>query len=59
MIYNTQTEGSIPEEIRSAAEQSSVPVVKITETVPPGETSFEDWQYGQLVQLAKALHVAV
>ncbi|ETA96946.1 ABC transporter substrate-binding protein [Mycobacterium avium subsp. paratuberculosis 10-4404] len=59
LIYNTQTEGSIPEEIRSAAEQSSVPVVKITETVPPGETSFEDWQYGQLVQLAKALHVAV
>ncbi len=57
LIYNPQTEGSIPDEIRSAAERSGVPVVKITETVPPGQTSFEDWQYAQLVELAKALHV--
>lgn len=57
LIYNPQTEGSIPDKIRSAAERSRVPVVKITETVPPGQTSFEDWQYAQLVELAKALHV--
>jgi zinc/manganese transport system substrate-binding protein len=59
LVYNTQTEGSIPEQIRSAAEQAGVPVVNITETVPPGQTSFEAWQYSQLIALGKALHVPV
>jgi zinc/manganese transport system substrate-binding protein len=59
LIYNTQTQGSIPEQIRSAAQQAGVPVVNVTETVPPGQTSFEGWQYGQLVALGKALGVAV
>jgi zinc/manganese transport system substrate-binding protein len=59
LIYNTQTQGSIPEQIRSAAEQAKVPVVNVTETVPPGQTSFEGWQCDQLTALAKALGVAV
>jgi zinc/manganese transport system substrate-binding protein len=59
LIYNSQTEGSIPEQIRSAAEKAGVPVVNVTETVPPGQTSFEGWQYGQLLALGKALGVAV
>ena len=59
LIYNTQTEGSIPEQIRAAAEAAGVPVVEVTETVPPGQTSFEAWQLGQLTSLAKALGVAV
>ena len=58
LIYNTQTEGSIPEQIRTAAEQAGVPVVDVTETVPPGQTSFEAWQDGQLTDLAKALGVS-
>lgn len=59
LIYNTQTEGSVPEQIRSAAETAGVPVVEVTETVPPGATSFETWQVAQLTALAKALGVAV
>jgi zinc/manganese transport system substrate-binding protein len=59
LIYNTQTQGSIPEQIRSAAQQAGVPVVEVTETVPPGQTSFEGWQYAQLVALGKALGVGV
>jgi zinc/manganese transport system substrate-binding protein len=59
LIYNTQTEGSTPEQIRSAAEQAGVPVVDVTETVPPGQTSFEGWQCAQLSALAKALGVHV
>jgi zinc/manganese transport system substrate-binding protein len=31
----------------------------VTETVPPGQTSFEGWQYAQLVALGKALGVAI
>ena len=59
LVYSTQTEGSIPDQIRSTAEHAGVPVVNITETVPPGQTSFEGWQDAQLVALGKALGVAV
>jgi zinc/manganese transport system substrate-binding protein len=57
LIYNTQTEGSVPEQIRAAAEQAGVPVVDVTETVPPNTGSFQTWQVGQLTSLAKALGV--
>jgi zinc/manganese transport system substrate-binding protein len=59
LIFNTQTEGSVPDQIRSAAEQAGVPVVEVTETVPPGAKSFEDWQVDQLTSLAEALGVTV
>jgi zinc/manganese transport system substrate-binding protein len=59
LIYNSQTQGSIPEQIHSAAAQAGVPVVNVTETVPPGLTSFESWQDTQLTALGKALGVAV
>jgi zinc/manganese transport system substrate-binding protein len=58
LIYNTQTEGSVPEQIRAAAESAGVPVVEVTETVAPGTDSFEAWQVDQLTSLAKALGVA-
>jgi zinc/manganese transport system substrate-binding protein len=57
LIYNSQTQGSVPEQIRSAAEQAGVPVVEVTETVAPGTDSFEAWQVDQLTALAKALGV--
>ncbi len=55
LIYNTQTEGSIPEQLRQSAETSSVPVVDVTETVAPGFDTFEAWQVSQLDALEKAL----
>ena len=58
LIYNTQTEGSVPEEIRSAAEQAGVPVVEVTETLPAEAESFQDWQVAQLESVAKAFGVA-
>ena len=58
-IYNSQTQGSIPKQIRSAAEHAGVPVVNVTESVPPGQTSFVGWQDAQLVALGKALGVAI
>jgi zinc/manganese transport system substrate-binding protein len=55
LVYNTQTEGAGPEQIRSVAEGASVPIVDVTETVPPGTESFVDWQVKQLESLASAL----
>ncbi|PRC62608.1 ABC transporter substrate-binding protein, partial [Mycobacterium sp. ITM-2017-0098] len=57
LIYNVQTEGSVPQQIRTAAEQAGIPVVDVTETVPPGISSFETWQVDQLNALAEALGV--
>lgn len=57
LIYNSQTEGSVPEQIRAAAEDAGVPVVQVTDTVPPGTESFQTWQVAQLDSLAKALGV--
>lgn len=58
LIYNTQTQGSVPEQIRSLAERSGVSVVEVTETVAPGADSFVGWQVGQLTAVAKALNVS-
>ncbi|MGK2866086.1 MAG: metal ABC transporter solute-binding protein, Zn/Mn family [Mycobacterium sp.] len=57
LIYNTQTEGSVPEQLRAAAEAAGIPVVDVTETVAPGAPTFEAWQVDQLTALAEALGV--
>ena len=58
LIYNVQTEGAVPQQLRATAEQAGVPVVEITETVPPDADSFESWQVNQLTALGEALGVA-
>jgi zinc/manganese transport system substrate-binding protein len=55
LIYNTQTEGSVPAQLRSRADTADVPVVDVTETVPSGAGSFVAWQVEQLQHLATAL----
>jgi zinc/manganese transport system substrate-binding protein len=55
LVYNTQTEGSVPEQLRSVAEGAKVPVVEVTESVPPGQPSFVAWQLAQLAALTEAL----
>lgn len=57
LIYNVQTEGAVPQQLRKAAEQAGVPVVEITETLPPNADSFESWQVDQLIALREALGV--
>ncbi|SDC30043.1 zinc/manganese transport system substrate-binding protein [Mycolicibacterium neoaurum] len=58
LIYNTQTEGSVPEQVRAAAEAAGVPVVNVTETIAPGAETFEAWQVNQLTALAEALGIS-
>lgn len=57
LIYNLQTEGAVPQQLRAAADQAGVPVVEITETLPPDADSFESWQVNQLAALGEALGV--
>ena len=57
LVLNPQTEGSLPDQIRTAAQESGVPVVDATETVAAGAKSFQSWQIDQLTSLARALNV--
>jgi zinc/manganese transport system substrate-binding protein len=54
LLFNTQTEGAIPEQIREAARSSNIPVVAVSESAPP-DTSFVRWQVKQLNDLYEAL----
>lgn len=58
LIYNAQTEGPVPQQLRAAAEQAGIPVVAVTETLPPAVDSFVSWQVNQLRVLSEALGVA-
>jgi zinc/manganese transport system substrate-binding protein len=55
LIFNTQTESAVTEQLREIAQDKGVPVVAVTETMPPGATSFVAWQLGQLQAMAAAL----
>jgi zinc/manganese transport system substrate-binding protein len=55
LIYNTQTSGSVPEQLRAAAEDAGVPVVEVTESPSGDDGSFLEWQLDQLAALSDAL----
>jgi zinc/manganese transport system substrate-binding protein len=55
LIYNTQTSGSVPEQVRAAAEKAGVPVVEVSESPRDANGSFVAWQVAQLTELSDAL----
>jgi zinc/manganese transport system substrate-binding protein len=55
LIYNTQTSGTVPSQLRDAAEKAGVPVVEVSESPPHANGSFVAWQLAQLTELSKAL----
>ena len=54
LIYNSQVSEKLTERLREVASQAKVPVVGVTETMPPN-VSFQDWVLGELDALDKAL----
>ena len=55
LVYNTQTSGTVPEQLRAAAEHGRVPVVEVSESPPDAGGSFVAWQLAQLTELSNAL----
>jgi zinc/manganese transport system substrate-binding protein len=55
LIYNSQTSGSVPEQLRAAADDADVPVVEVTESPADADSSFVAWQLDQLSELSDAL----
>jgi zinc/manganese transport system substrate-binding protein len=54
LIYNSQVSEKLTERLRDLANKYKVPVIGITETMPPN-ISFQDWMLGELDALDKAL----
>ena len=54
-IYNSQNVTPDVEQLTSLARASHIPVVAITETLSPENTSFQQWQSSQLAALLRAL----
>ncbi|HVP18583.1 MAG TPA: zinc ABC transporter substrate-binding protein, partial [Spirochaetia bacterium] len=57
LIYNEQTVSPITTKAQADAKAVSVPVVGVTETMPPGET-YQTWMLRQLDELRSALITA-
>jgi zinc/manganese transport system substrate-binding protein len=54
LLYNSQAVSPITARVRAAAQQAGIPVVGVTETLPPHLT-FQQWQLAQVQSLQRAL----
>jgi zinc/manganese transport system substrate-binding protein len=54
LLYNSQAVSAITSRVRAEAARTHIPVVGVTETLPPHRT-FQQWQLSQVRQLAAAL----
>ncbi|WP_051386229.1 metal ABC transporter solute-binding protein, Zn/Mn family [Actinokineospora inagensis] len=55
VVDNSQTETAVTRRLKEAAGAAGVPVVGVTETLPPGVTGYLDWMTKQVDALAKAV----
>jgi zinc/manganese transport system substrate-binding protein len=57
LVYNSQTQTDVTKQIQDAANQASVPIITVTETLPAG-TDYLTWQRQTVDQLANQLDKA-
>jgi zinc/manganese transport system substrate-binding protein len=55
LVYNTQTVTSLTEQLKTLAQRNNIPTVGVSETMPAGAATFQDWQVNQLQALLSAL----
>jgi zinc/manganese transport system substrate-binding protein len=58
LVYNTQTITSLTEQLKAMAQQNSIPIVGVSETMPLGAQTFQGWQATELALLLQALQKA-
>jgi zinc/manganese transport system substrate-binding protein len=56
LVYNQQTVTPVTESMKKVAADNGIPVVGITETIQPPDTSFQDWMNAQLIGIENALN---
>ncbi|SOD74220.1 zinc/manganese transport system substrate-binding protein [Jatrophihabitans sp. GAS493] len=55
LLYNAQVTSPATERLRALAKSNAVPVLAVTETLPPGARNFQTWQGSQARALLEAL----
>jgi len=58
LLYNVQTVTPVTSQMRTLAKQHGIPVVGVSETLPAGVRTYQQWQQSQLTQLLHALQVS-
>ena len=55
LLYNGQATSPATEAVKKLAQAAGIPIVGVTETLPPTDTDFQAWQRRQIAELATAL----
>ena len=55
LLYNVQTVTPVTAQVRALARQHGIPVVGVSETMPAGAHTYQQWQQSQLTNLLHAL----
>ena len=55
LLYNVQTVTPVTTQIRTLAKQHGIPVVGVSETMPAGVATYQQWQQSQLTNLLHTL----
>lgn len=55
LLYNGQVTSPATEAVKTLAQQNGVPVVGVTETLPPSDKDFQAWQLRQINEITTAL----
>jgi zinc/manganese transport system substrate-binding protein len=55
LLYNAQATSPVTQQVRALAQRSGVPVIPVTETMPPAYRSYQAWQLAQAKALLNAL----
>ena len=55
LLYNVQTVTPVTAQMRTLAKQHAIPVVGVSETMPAGAATYQQWQQSQLTNLLHAL----
>jgi zinc/manganese transport system substrate-binding protein len=55
LLYNGQVTSPVTDAVKQLAQSSGVPVVGVTETLPPTDKNFQAWQLRQINEITTAL----
>lgn len=55
LLYNAQVTDEQTTKIKALARSAGVPIVGVSETLPPGQKDFQTWQLNQARQVFSAL----
>lgn len=55
LLYNAQAVSAVTQNVQTAARHAGIPVVPVTETLPPSFRTFQAWQLAQSQALLQAL----